>query len=70
MKSCPEAEWKILCDVFATCVGLVQMREGQAPPTGVEITSAACMIQPYKSSENRTMPEILGIWHDVITWPL
>jgi hypothetical protein len=37
---------QILCDVFATCIGLVQPREGQALPPGAKVTSAACPIQP------------------------
>ena len=28
------AAWKILCDVFVTCVCLVPAREGQAQPPG------------------------------------
>ena len=34
MKSCPEAACRVLCDVFATCVGLVQTREGPDQPPG------------------------------------
>ena len=43
---------------------------GAGPAMGVEITLSACLIQLFKSLDNRTMPEILEIWHDVITCPL
>ena len=66
MKSCPEAAWKILHDLFETCVGHVLMMEGHAVQPGCQITSMACLMQPLKSSENRTMVELLRIWHDVM----
>jgi hypothetical protein len=67
MKSCPVAAWEILCDALVACLGIAQMREGHALPSGFRKYVG---VIPDATVENHTMVRLLGIWHGVIIGPL